>query len=334
MAHPDAGEVAGKERQDVIQIKGLGPEASSPAGPADEDARAIVALRERAATALERGLGFVLDYGDELAALRAHVVLEVVEPAAVIARVSAQQRDDGAFPPFGFVFSGARSAELRAASAPPELVGVLEALAVLADVRGLVQPVAERAVAYLERVQRSDGSWGFADPVADAGDPDLAKERAAADRLFTTGMLGGYALRTPFVRPDVIEWTSRFLTGLWEPGRVEGGRLSSIAAFAHFFANGGAPDLADEALQWCGRELERGFRSHRFEAVDTLRVLFYCDARALPGATFDVVELLDRLLAEQVADGGFAALDPGGPPGRVAPSIDALMGIRALCKGL
>ena len=115
---------------------------------------------------------------------------------------------------------------------------------------------------------------------------------------------------------------------------MEGGRLASIAAFAHFFANGGAPDLSDEALQWCGRELERGFRTHRFESVQTFRVLFYCDAHALPGATLDAVELLDRLLDEQAADGGFAALDPGGPPGRVAPTIDALMAIRATCRAL
>jgi len=317
-------------RHDVIGIRGLEPSDA----PADEDARAIVALRERSATALERALGFLEDYGDELAVLRALVVLEAAEPLQVIARVAAAQRADGAFAPLGFVFSGARSAELRASSVAPELVGVLEALAVLADVRGLVQPVAERAVEYLTRVQRSDGSWGFADPVADAADPDAARERAAADRLFTTGMLCGYALRTPFARPEMVEWASRFLAGLWAPERVEGGRLSSIAAFAHFFANGGAPDLADAALQWCGRELERGFRSHRFEAVDTLRVLFYCDARALPGATFDVVLLLDRLLGEQAADGGFAALDPGGPLGRVAPTLDALMAIRALCKGI
>jgi hypothetical protein len=304
---------------DVIQIGGL--DGSSEIGEVD-DSEAIVALRERSATALEGGLRFVEDYGDELAVLRAHVVLEVAEPSQVIDPLSERQQEDGSFEPIGFVFSGARMAELRTPSMDAGLVGTLEALAVLADVRGLTGPAAERAVEHLTRVQRKDGSWGH------------GNEAASEDRLFASGMLAGYALRTPFVRPEVVEWAGRFLTGLWAPERVEGGRLASIVAFAHFFANGGAPDLSDEALQWCGRELERGFRSHRFEAVETLRALFYCDARALPGATFDSVELLDRLLGEQAADGGFAALDPGGPPGRVAPTVDALMAIRALCQGL
>jgi hypothetical protein len=304
---------------DVIQIGGIG---GSDGGEEDDDAQAIVELRERAATALERALGFIGDYGDDLARLRANVLLEVAEPAAVIAHLSGAQQDDGSFPPMGSVFSGARMVELRTASMDAGLVGTLEALAVLADVRGLTTKATERAVEHLMRVQRKDGSWGH------GGESD------SEERLFATGMLAGYALRTPFVRPEVIEWAGRFLTELWSPERVEGGRLASIAAFAHFFANGGAPDLSDEALQWCGRELERGFRTHRFEAVETLRVLSYCDAQALPGATFDVVELLDRLLSEQAADGGFAALDPGGPPGRVAPTIDALMAIRSLCQGL
>ena len=75
-------------------------------------------------------------------------------------------------------------------------------------------------------------------------------------------------------------------------------------------------------------------RSSSSSSAQTFRVLYYCDAHALPGATFDAVELLDRLLDEQAADGGFAALDPGGPPGRVAPTIDALMAIRATCRAL
>ncbi len=312
---------------EIIQIAGL--DAREP-----DESEAIVARRQHAATALERGFCFIEDYGDELARMRAQVVLEAARPADVIEQVAGRQQQDGSFEPLGAVFSGARMGELREASLDAALVGTLEALSVLADLRGLTSAHAERAIEYLTRVQRADGSWGHLDPVCEAARPGDADERAASDRLFATGMLAGYALRTPYVRPEVIEWAGRFLEGLWSPERVEGGRLASIAAFAHFFANGGAPELADAALQWCGRELERGFRSHRFEAVEILRVLFTCDAQALPGATFDVVELLDTLLAEQAGDGGFAALDPGGPPGRVAPTIDALMAIRALCTEL
>ncbi len=313
---------------DVIQIGGL----ASPGEP--DDTQAVLALRERAATALERGLAFVEAYGDELALMRAHVVLEAASPDVVIDALASRQQDDGTCPPVGFVFSGARSAELRVAGVDAAQVGALEALSILAEVRGLTRPVAEKLVGWLGRAQRVDGSWGHVDPVREAEDPDGAEARAADDRLFVTGMLAGYAMRTPFVRPEVTDWAGRFLTGLWSPDRVEDGRLSAIAAFANFFANGGAPDLSDEALQWCGRELERGFRSQRFEAVDVLRVLFSCDAEAMPGATFDVVELLERLLDEQAQDGGFAALDPGGPPGRVAPTLDALFGVRSLCRAL
>jgi nucleotide-binding universal stress UspA family protein len=312
---------------EIIQIAGL--DAGEP-----DDAEAVLALRERAATALERALGFIDDYGCELARLRARVVLDAARPDEVIEAVAARQQEDGSFEPLAGVFSGALMAQMREAALDAPLVGTLEALAVLADVRALMSKQAERAVEYLMRVQRADGSWGHLDPVRDGDRPEDAEGRAVDDRLFATGMLAGYALRTPYVRPESIVWAGRFLEGLWAPERVEGGRLASLAAFSNFFANGGSPDLADAALQWCGRELERGFRSHRFEAVETLRVLAYCDARELPGATFDVVELLDRLLDEQAADGGMAALDPGGPPGRVAPTVDALMAIRALCAEL
>lgn len=304
---------------DIVQIGGL--------QPPDEGADAVRALQERSATALERGLAFVVDYGDEVALLRAHVVLEVATPGDVIDRIAARQHSDGSFAPLGFVFSGAVTSELREAYLDAQAVGTLESLAVLADLQGLTSRAAEQAVAYLTRIQRQDGSWGNVDPTRSDQDP-------AQSRLFCTGMFAGYAMRTPFVRPEVVDWAGRFLTELWSPERVEGGRLAAIAAFAHFFANGGAPDLSDEALQWCGRELERGFRSRRFEAVETMRVLSYCDASGLPGATFDVVELLDRLLGEQAGDGGFAALDAGGPPGRVAPTIDALRAIRSLCQAL
>ena len=55
------------QKSAIVSIEGLG--ASRDAGPVD-DTGAIAALRARAATSLERGLGFVADYGDELALLR------------------------------------------------------------------------------------------------------------------------------------------------------------------------------------------------------------------------------------------------------------------------
>jgi hypothetical protein len=318
----------GVVQQSITQIQGLG-ETSPP-----DAAAAVLALRTRAATALEAALGFVEDYGDELALARAHAALEAIPPQRCADAVARLQSDDGSFDPFGGVFSGALAAELRDARLPPPILGSLEALSVLADLRALGSDCAERTLAFLTREQQSDGSWGRADPIAAAAGPEGAEERAVSERLFATGMLAGFAARTPFARPELLDWAGRFLAGLWAPERVEGGRWSAIAAFAHFYANGGDPDNADGALQWCGRELERGFRTGRFDAGTTLRVLLYCDARALPGSTFDGVELLTGVLGEQAADGGFAELDPGGPPGRVAPTLDALIAVRGLCQSL
>ena len=108
---------------------------------------------------------------------------------------------------------------------------------------------------------------------------------------------------------------------------------SALLAYAHFFTNV-AHDLSDEALQWCGRALEKGFRSRQLDAVATVRVLLTCDAQALPGATFDVTELLERLLEEQAGDGGFAELSAGGPATRTTQTFDAMLGIVRLCAAL
>jgi hypothetical protein len=329
----------------VIQIQGL--DAASPQPP--DVAAEELELRQRAARSLEAALGFIEDYGDGLAVSRAHVTLEVIAPAECVEALAGLQTDDGSFQPFGGVFSGAIVGELRGALLPPELLGTLEALSVLADLRALSSGCAERSIEFLTRVQRSDGSWGHADPIADAAAPEEAQQAAVSERLFATGMFAGFAARSPYARPELLAWAllawaARFLAKLWSPEllssellpseRAEGGRWSALAAYAHFYANGGDPERADEALQWCGRELEKGFRGGRFEANDTLRVLLYCDAHALPGSSFDTRELLARLLDEQAEDGGFAALDPGGPPGRVAPTLDALMSLRGLCQGL
>jgi hypothetical protein len=320
-------------KAETVSIQGLHGPADSSGEQADE--ALVTALRERAATSLEQGLGFICDYGDALAQLRANVALDAASVAECVEALSEYQRDDGSFDPLGCVFSGATTTALREARVSRPLLGALEALSVLGDLRALASGCAERALEFLTRMQRSDGSYGYNDPVAQraAADGEVS-EQAVRDRLFLTGMFGGFAARTPYARPEMLASIASFLGKLFSPERVEGGQWNAIAAFAHFYANGGDPERGDEALQWCGRELERGFRSHRFEAGQTLRVLLYCDSQALPGATFDTVELLDRLLGEQSGDGGFAELDSGGPPGRVGPSIDALIAIRALCHGL
>jgi hypothetical protein len=65
-------------------------------------------------------------------------------------------------------------------------------------------------------------------------------------------------------------------------------------------------ELSDAALQWCGRELERGFRSRACDALRAARVFVLCHASALPGASLTGRELCQALAGEQTADGGFA----------------------------
>lgn len=173
----------------------------------------------------------------------------------------------------------------------------LALLRVADDLRLLRAPTAEATVSWLASVQAEDGGWGD---------------------LFTTGMLAGFLARTPFARPATLDAAGAWLARHWAPERVKGGDWEAIAAFAHFFANAPHED-ADAALQWCGRELARGFASGRFDAVRTARVLLWCDAAAIPGAPLSAGELRSRILAEQAPDGGWPS-----PRARVAHTLDAL----------
>ena len=166
------------------------------------------------------------------------------------------------------------------------------ALEICDDLRALADPNVKSFVEALALLQSADG--GFA-----AG-------HALEVRLFETGMIAGYFAKTRTARPDSTLRAGEFLAAHWSPDRVRGGSWSAIAAYAHFFAN--APhDAGDAVLQWCGRELGRGFSMRAFDAVRTARVLVYCDAHGLPGASLRREELVAALLAEQRPDGGFAA---------------------------
>jgi hypothetical protein len=178
--------------------------------------------------------------------------------------------------------------------------GALALLRVAADLGLLRSAPVEATGAWLTSVQAGDGSWGD---------------------LFTTGLLAGFLARTPHVRPAVLEAAGAWLARQWAPERVRSGDWHAIAAFAPFFAN--APhDAADAALQWCGRELGRGFASGRFDAVRTARVLLWCDAHAIPGAQLDAAGLRARILAEQAPDGGWPS-----PTAPVAHTLDALVAL-------
>ena len=188
-------------------------------------------------------------------------------------------------------------AELPDPDALPDVEALLPGLALCADLRALHAPFVEASAVRSARSQAADG--GF-----DGGD--------VAERIATSAMLGGYLARCPFVRPRTLHAIGDFLAAHWSPDLVQSGSWVNVAGYAHYFAN--APhESADEILQWCGRELERGFRTQLFGALETLHALLLCDAHAIPGATLERDELVVGLLTEQQADGGFGA------PGATAP---------------
>jgi hypothetical protein len=291
----------------VIRIEGVPDESS------------VQAQRERAATALEQGLDFVKSHGDAFALRRAHVMLGAEPVDALLAEVAAHAPPGPAPVLLGLAESGAPGlCDEREAGLDPGLLVCLEALVLLSDLGSLHAPCVEPIANHLLAVQQDDGSFG---------DPSWPAER----RIFTTGMLAGLLGRTRVVRPQLLDDAGVFLAGLWAPERVEGRAWPALTAFGVYFSSVGH-DLSDEALQWVGRKLERGYRSRVYDAASTLRVMLLCDATAMPGSTIGPDELLRDLLAEQGLDGGFAELSPGGPRSRITPTLDSMLGIIRLSR--
>jgi hypothetical protein len=204
-------------------------------------------------------------------------------------------------------------AALAAETAQQTLPALQRLLGVCDDLRSLHAPLVERACAQLCAVQGSDGAWSD----------------AAADAVHATGMLGGYLAKTRFARVETLQAVGDFLAARWSPDLVQGFQWGNIAAYAHLFANF-AHERSDEILQWCGRELERGYRTRAFDAVRTARILVICDAHALPGARLDAQELVAALRAEQTADGSWQPAAGATPPARVEHTLDALVALLRL----
>jgi len=275
------------------------------------------ALKLRGADALEGALAFVDAEGDALSRLRARVALRAAAADELGDRIEWARVDDGAFEEFSPAAAGWLGRLLHAVRVERRLRGSLEALMLLGDGGQLHRGCAERAVRFVEGRQHEDGSFG---PLS--GD--------LGPRLAVTGIAAGLLARSLVARPAHLEAAGDFLGSAWSPERIEAGRWPELVGYSMFHTN--APDeLSDETLQWCGRELERGFRSHRTEALGVLQVLLACHVGSLPGASFAPEELLERLLGEQAADGGFDALCPDGPAFRVGPTIDAMRGVIGLC---
>jgi hypothetical protein len=211
---------------------------------------------------------------------------------------------------------------LGSASLEPVLAGLTEKkarqtlsdlerlLGVCDDLRALHAPPVERASAQLGAAQRADGAWSD----------------DAVDVVRATGMLGGYLAKTRFARVETLQAAAGFLAARWSPDLVKGLQWGNIAAYAHLFANFDH-ERSDEILQWCGRELERGYRTGGFDAVRTARVLVTCDAHALPGARLKPPELVGVLQAEQGADGSWQPSAGATPSARVEHTLDGLVAL-------
>jgi hypothetical protein len=241
-------------------------------------------------SARARAAAFVRVHGDPLAVLR----IDASCGAATAPRCWSRLRE----PPPGAPVEAWRP-----------LLGVLD------EQRALRSPLMQRACAAIAPALQA---------LAENAEADAACER----RLQCLGLLGGYLARSPYVRPEVLDAVGDALAARFTPDLLEGFRWDNLAAYAHFFAN--APhEASDGILQWCGRELERGFRTRQFDALRTARVLCLCDAHALPGARVDAAELVLALLTEQGPDGSF------GPPGasgeeRVENTLAGLVALRFL----
>ena len=233
--------------------------------------------------ALARARGFVEASGGELARLRLAVLIGA-EPAARLPGAVGWRPESG-------------------------VAGALAALAALDGPHGLRGGGVERAVAWLAGAQDADGGWSG------------AREACEPARVVVTGLLAGFLAKTSCARAAQLERAGEFLAAHWGPERVQSGDFGLLAGFAHFFANR-PHELADAALQWCGRELERGVRSGRLRAWQAGRMLALCDTRSLPGSRLQASEVVWSMLGEQQPDGGWLPANADAAA-RVAVTVDA-----------
>jgi hypothetical protein len=183
-------------------------------------------------------------------------------------------------------------------------------LALLDDLSALDGELAGGAARFAAAAQHDDGHWG--------------DDR---DAVFLTGMLAGHLAKSRFGHTASLAAAADWLAARFSPERVQD--WGALAAYAGVFANL-AHEEGDAILQWCGRELERGFRTGRFDAVSVARVLLWCGGGSLPGARLDPAELVAAIAAAEAPGGGFAA--PAGAPADAGwrRTWDALVALRKL----
>ena len=267
---------------------------------------------------LERAAGYVARCGAELDRLHIETLLRARAPDALLASLAARQREDGALLDWRDASGaatvarensnaaraehgapntkpGAARAELRAPDAAYR--GTLRALGVLDGLGLFDHPVPERAVGWLAARQQADGGFGDAELSEDA-------------RIAATGAAAGLLAKSPFARASLLRAAEQFLAARFQVERVQRRGYAPVFAYVHLMS-GFASERADEVLQWCGRELERGFRSGAFDAVAVAQVFCRARARALPGAALKASELCAALETAQGDDGAFQSRELG-----------------------
>jgi hypothetical protein len=248
---------------------------------------------------LTRAARFVAQQAGALERLYCETLLRELPLPALLGALAERQRADGSFVPWRPLDSDPEAATRRA-------LLWLGALGV-AD-----HPLLEAAVSFLARQQAPDGGWG-----SPALPPEL--------RVAVTGACVGLLARSPFARESLLRRGEGFLARGYSPDLLQSGEYAPLLAYAHALS-GVDSEIADEALVWCGRELEKGWRSARFSTLQVVRVLLRARARSLPGAQLEARELALALLAAQERDGGWPA-EPG------ADRVDAtLESIEALLR--
>jgi hypothetical protein len=251
--------------------------------------------------AVTRADGFVLRYAAPLDRVFWETLLRRQDARALLEALAAQQEPDGSLRPWS-----------ETPAPDPPLAATLRALTLL-DALGLLDhPVGERAVSWLLARQQADGGWD---------EPDAKEER----RIALSGEVAGLLAKTPHARASALARAESFLARHWSIERVQGPSYAPILAYVHALANLQS-ELADEVLQWCGRELERGFRTQSFGPVAVARVFLRARARALPGCSIDASEVVATLLAAQAPDGGWSA-EP-----EVPRSLATLEAVEALLR--
>lgn len=176
-------------------------------------------------------------------------------------------------------------------------------LLALAELRLLRSAVAQPFVSICESLQRMDGSWS----VTDSASIDLLPAFTAgeSDPVVLTATIAACLAHSGAARRGTVDAAGHWVASRWSADLAQAADAHGLAALFHFFA-AVDHDLSDEALQWCGRELERGFRTQTIDAVDVARVFTRCEATALPGARMSRFEIVRALLATQRADGGWS----------------------------